>query len=100
MSKTDTCVRCGQDGHTSSSCKQPCAECVTAQAKPHHGTFLADCIECKARMLAHGPAAFYSAKEGRLTDELKTAVRATFGDDWKAGLERVKHWAGRIGGAV
>jgi hypothetical protein len=75
-------------------------DCAAAQGKPHWGGYTADCTECRARALAHGPAAFYSAKAGKLTDELKSAVSATFGDDWKTGLERVKHWAGRIGGAA
>lgn len=51
MSRTDTCLRCGQQGHTSSSCKRPIGP-TPHRAEPFdgHDRDMHSCTDCARRM--------------------------------------------------
>lgn len=73
-----------------------CEACQRAQINPRTGMYQADCMECTARALANSPQFFDAMKAEAMTPAYRDALQAAFGQDWKAGHERVKHWAQRI----
>ena len=71
----------------------PCPACTEAKANRWSGAYRADCKECSARALSHSPEFFKSHKYEKLTPAYRHAIEVTFGENWKAGHERVKAWA-------
>ena len=73
-----------------------CKDCEAAERNPGHPVFNWDCLECRARAMAQGPAFFYSRQAGRLTAAYERAMRTCFGDAWDVWHPRVKEWAEQI----
>ena len=74
-----------------------CAACTAAEANPLHGIYHATCLECAARMLAHGPAYWRSQRAQKQEPEYREQLARSFGvDDLAAWNLRVKEWAARI----
>lgn len=73
-----------------------CEACQRAEAHPRTGMYQANCQECTARALANSPQYFDAMKAEAITPAYRDALQSAFGQDWKAGHERVKHWARRI----
>lgn len=73
-----------------------CPACAEAQRNPLTGMYQAGCKECSARALASSPSHFLAAQAGKILPTYRDALRAVFGDEWKAGHARVKEWAGRL----
>ena len=75
-----------------------CRDCKAAETNPLRGIYMAACLGCRCRMLAHTQAAFESAKAKRVTPEFQRQARQAFGDDYQQWLPKVKAWAQRIKG--
>lgn len=73
-----------------------CPACDVAQFDAGTGMYRAGCLECAARMLAHGPEHFDAMSVAAFTPAYATALKSTFGADWMRGHERVRDWARRI----
>ena len=74
-----------------------CPACEVAEQNPWCGHFRSDCQECAARMLAHGPSHFESAKALKLLPAYWDALSAVFGKGAEqAGQQRVKRWGMRL----
>lgn len=73
-----------------------CEACEHAKDNPQTGMYQANCRECTARALANSPQYFDAMKAEAITPAYRSALQSAFGQDWKAGHERVKHWAARI----
>ena len=69
-----------------------CQACAEATANRWSGAYRADCKECSARALSHSPDYFEGQRTGKMTPAYRHALDVTFGENWKAGHERVKAW--------
>ena len=70
-----------------------CKACTEAATVPWTHSFQSDCLECKARALAHGQAYWSAAKDDAMTPDYKKALVASFGEDWLQWHKRVQHYA-------
>lgn len=70
-----------------------CTNCQTATEKAHWGLFQADCMGCRARMLAAGPEFWQSSKDGTLSNAYMVALKSIWGANWRAGHDQVKQAA-------
>jgi hypothetical protein len=75
---------------------EPCPACGTAEANPDTGYYRANCQECAARMLAHGPEHFDAMAAAAFTPAYRSALQAVFGGGWMDGHVRVRAWSKRI----
>ena len=76
-----------------------CHPCTRAEKHPMAGLYQADCLNCRARALAHGQAVFEAEQAGKKTDRYKAALRSVFGEDQAAqdeGHKLAHAWAKRI----
>lgn len=74
-----------------------CTSCQAAEADPLTGRYRANCIECQARALAHGPLVFASVRAGVKSPEYAAALRKVFGEgNERQGHEKVREWFKRI----
>lgn len=78
----------------------PCTACADAALDPHTGSYQASCDECAARALANGPLFYEAAASDTLTPAYRSALQRVFGEAWKNGHWRVKHWAQQIQNAT
>lgn len=72
-----------------------CDVCVRANANPACATFNRDCLECEARLLSSTPMFYRQVGKATFVEvdaDYKGALRTLFGDRWREGHERVKHW--------
>ena len=72
-----------------------CFSCLAAEHAPRADDFTAGCDSCKARALAVTGAHEESERAGKLTAQYIGALKALFGDAWRAGNEAVKAWAAK-----
>lgn len=70
-----------------------CTDCARAKREPHCPDYATGCLSCSARALATGPAYFDAQRSNTLTPPYRNALRAIFGDRWKAGHRLVRLWA-------
>ena len=80
----------------SSSPKRICPDCERADKNPLSGFYQSHCQDCQARQLAHSPAYFDSARDGRMSPTYLAALKYVFREQWQAGHLSVKHYAQRI----
>lgn len=73
-----------------------CPSCQEAEKNPLSGLYQANCTSCKARAIANGIEAYEASKCGRVTPELRYALRKVWGENWESiGVVMVKRWADR-----
>lgn len=75
-----------------------CHDCTQAKTTKYWPIFQSECRGCKVRALASGPLHFTAMKAKTITPSYKAALRAVFGDDWRAGHDEVKAEHARIKG--
>lgn len=73
-----------------------CLACAETERNPASGRVNAECKSCAARDLARGPAFFEASQAGAVTASYKSALQATFGEDWWRGHDEVKAWAEKL----
>lgn len=76
-----------------------CEECAIARKRPW-GVYMTTCSDCRARMLANGPAFFESRKAAKLTPAYRAALALvrTKGETIESAHKRVREWDRRIRG--
>lgn len=67
-----------------------CIDCNNATTIKHWPGYHAECHGCKVRALAHGPSYHASMLANSITPGYRNALRAMFGEDWRAAHEEVK----------
>lgn len=74
-----------------------CDACDLAEQNPLTGRINHGCDECNARAIARGQDVFFASQAGKVTPELKAALKAIWGEEnWESvGLVMVKRWANR-----
>lgn len=75
-----------------------CPACTEAGQNPRSGFYRADCLECSARMLAHGPEHWEAMAVAQFTPRYAAALKAVFGERWQQGHERVRAWSKKLKG--
>lgn len=73
-----------------------CPACEVAHGNAESGYYRAGCVECSARMLAHGPEHFDAMAAAAFTPAYRTALQVVFGGDWMDGHTRVRSWSRQI----
>lgn len=70
-----------------------CEECAIARKRPW-GVYMTTCSDCRARMLANGPAFFESRKAAKLTPAYRAALALvrTKGETIESAHKRVREW--------
>lgn len=72
-----------------------CRHCEAAERNPHSGLYSSHCDGCKARAIANGTELWEASRDGQITPRYRAALEKVFGERWKQGHERVKHWLNR-----
>ena len=75
-----------------------CPACKIASSNVLTGHFNADCLECQARFIAQGPLFAASQAAGKLLAAYKAQLQSAAGIEWESFHQRVKRWAGKVGG--
>ena len=70
-----------------------CDACARAKQERHCPDYKPCCMSCSARALATGPTYFDAQQSQTMTPPYRNALRAIFGDRWKAGHRLVRLWA-------
>lgn len=70
-----------------------CDACTRAKQERHSPDIRAGCLSCSARALATGPTYFDAQQSQTMTAPYRNALRAIFGQRWKAGHRLVRLWA-------
>lgn len=70
-----------------------CKACDRAKQERHCPDYITGCLSCSARALATGRAFFDAQQSQTLTPPYRNALRAIFGERWKAGHRLVRLWA-------
>lgn len=70
-----------------------CKACTRAKREPHCPDYATGCMSCSARALATGPTYFDAQQSQTMTPPYRNALRAIFGQRWKAGHRLVRLWA-------
>jgi hypothetical protein len=73
-----------------------CDACERALVEPESASYRAMCVECAARMLAHGPQHHEAMLAAAFTPAYRSALQSVFGSDWMDGHTRVRAWSKRI----
>lgn len=73
-----------------------CKACDRAKRERNCPDYITGCLSCSARALATGPTYFDAHQSQTLTVPYRNALRAIFGERWKAGHRLVRLWARNI----
>lgn len=76
--------------------RETCDYCARAQAQADWPLYRAQCRGCAVRSLAQGPQFHAAGVAGSIAAPYRKALGLIFGDDWRAGHERVKAEHARI----
>jgi hypothetical protein len=70
-----------------------CQACAEFAANSQSHSFYPGCTECIARGLSRSPIYWNAAQADAMTPSYRHALQNAFGENWKAGHARVKHYA-------